>query len=355
MPTPQNNSVRLSEGGKAHVTSRVRVQFNKLIKKLETERKRLAAWHAALPLMRSRASAELGPLARQFDQRQRELVFLLDAAHQHKSIGKKEREKLSALIFDIVAEMLERLDEQDEELVALFEKHEDDFSGMENDPDLLALRDMFEEMLGDDDGGHDDGDAQPDGRAENDGAAPPPRQASPREARQAEEEQRLSQSVREIFRKLTSTLHPDRELDPAERDRKTALMQRVNVAYANNDLLGLLELQFEVDQLDEASLASLGEDRIKQYNKLLTKQVKEIGRDIEELEHWLAYELNLTVRGRITPQVLERSLTDGIAKMHKSIADVEGDIREFSDIKRLKAFLKTWNDDAQCYFEDDFF
>ena len=60
----------------------------------------------------------------------------------------------------------------------------------------------------------------------------------------------FERAVREIFRKLASALHPDRETDPGERARKTALMQRANVAYAANDLLGLLELQFEVDQID---------------------------------------------------------------------------------------------------------
>lgn len=69
--------------------------------------------------------------------------------------------------------------------------------------------------------------------------------------------------MRDIFRKLASALHPDRETDPAEHGRKTALMQRANVAYAANDLLGLLELQLEVDQIDQTGLDNLGDDRIK--------------------------------------------------------------------------------------------
>jgi curved DNA-binding protein CbpA len=42
--------------------------------------------------------------------------------------------------------------------------------------------------------------------------------------------------VREVFRKLASELHPDRETDPAEHARKTELMQRVNQAYKAGDL-----------------------------------------------------------------------------------------------------------------------
>ena len=62
------------------------------------------------------------------------------------------------------------------------------------------------------------------------------------EKREAEA-QLATQSVREVFRKLASALHPDRETDDSQRAAKTALMQKVNQAYAAGDLLALLELQ----------------------------------------------------------------------------------------------------------------
>jgi hypothetical protein len=182
-----------------------------------------------------------------------------------------------------------------------------------------------------------------------------PKEAA-REERQAVEEQRLQQSVRDIFRKLTSSLHPDREQDPVERERKTALMQRVNAAYTKNDLLGLLELQFEIDQIDPAGIASLPEERIKQYNKLLTRQVDEVRRDIAELEYWLIYEMRLPVRGRLKPAMLEKSLYVAIGELRARLAVVEKDLRDFQDIKVLKAFLKTYRvSDSQAIFDDGFF
>jgi len=62
-----------------------------------------------------------------------------------------------------------------------------------------------------------------------------------------------TQSIREIFRKLASALHPDRETDRKGREVKTALMLQVNRAYAGNDLLTLLELQIE--QVDASHIA----------------------------------------------------------------------------------------------------
>ena len=91
---------------------------------------------------------------------------------------------------------------------------------------------------------------------------------------QAKEEQmqaeaaHLKKSIQEIYRKLATALHPDRETDPAERERKTALMQKVNVAYGNKDLLQLLELQLQVEQIDQAHVNNIAEDRLKHYNKI---------------------------------------------------------------------------------------
>jgi len=59
-----------------------------------------------------------------------------------------------------------------------------------------------------------------------------------------------TRAVREVFRKLASELHPDRETDPAEHARKTELMQRVNQTYKAGDLLALLELQLSIEQID---------------------------------------------------------------------------------------------------------
>ena len=62
-----------------------------------------------------------------------------------------------------------------------------------------------------------------------------------------------TQSIREIFRKLASALHPDRETDRKGCEVKTALILQVNRAYAGNDLLTLLELQIE--QVDASHIA----------------------------------------------------------------------------------------------------
>ena len=349
MPAKHSHAVQLAENKKSTIQSKVRTQFNTLVRKLDAERKRLAAWHDALPKMRALADAELTPLGERFEQCQRQLVLLFDDAYRNKKLTKKEREKLLVLICSMALELLD--DGEDEELADIYERYSGE-AEPDDDPEFLAMKDIIEQMMNEANDwaaeqfgapdGEDGSTEKPQSAAAKRPAKGSPRKPSAAATRQAEEQARLAQSLKEIFRKLASALHPDRENDPAERKRKTALMQRANVAYAANDLLGLLELQFEVDQIDATKLDTLGEERIKQYNKVLTKQVADVGREIGELEHWLLYEMGVYARGRITPAHVEKSLKAEIETFKIKLAGIEQDLQDFQDIKLLKAFLKTY-------------
>ncbi len=340
MTSTANSSVRLSKPGAARPLSKVRAQFNNLIKKLESERARLAAWHDAIPRMRARAEAELKPLEERYRQRVREMIILLDDAFERRSFKHVEREKLSSLIcelsFDIDG------DEERDELEAIYAKHGVD----DDDVDLEMLKDLLGEFMdpaGLDDDARREGAAGPGEQRSSPGdATRAERKPTAKEARKAAEELRLHQSVREVFRKLASALHPDRAEDGSDRERKTALMQRANAAYASHDLLALLELQFEVEQIDQASLEALGDDRIKLYNKVLTKQVNEVRRDIETLEHWVILEAHIAPRAKIAPAILDEAISEAMEDLREDLAAIERDLLVFKDGKALKAFLKTY-------------
>jgi hypothetical protein len=48
-----------------------------------------------------------------------------------------------------------------------------------------------------------------------------------------------------VYRRLVKELHPDLEPDPAERERKSRIMQNVTAAHARGDLHALLQLKIE--------------------------------------------------------------------------------------------------------------
>lgn len=99
------------------------------------------------------------------------------------------------------------------------------------------------------------------------------------------EEQETHLSIRELYRKLASSLHPDREPDLQERERKTELMQRINQAYDQKNLLLLLELQMELEHIDQTTINNISASRLKHYNKILKEQLAKL-----EQETWQVIE-----------------------------------------------------------------
>lgn len=350
-------SICIAEPGTRGPVSRARKQFNTLIRKIEAMRLRLATWQEAMPAIMRQAEREFKPLVQAYAVHQKALVLLLDQMHQHKSMGKKDRAKLVDLICTVALDVL--ADGDDAELKDIYNRHSGGDFDVEAGQEGAALRDMMEQILG----VHMDAEvdlrspeamlealaAQMRQRAEQEQtaqakAATRRKSASAlaREQRQADEADKLKQSVRDIFRKLVSELHPDREPDAAERERKTALMQRVNVAYAANDLLGLLALQLEIEQIAQADLDQLSEERIKQYNKILDGQLRELERETADIESAAAQEMGGQQRGRLTPQVLLRCLHADIAQMQVKLDAIEAELEEFRDVNKLKAWLKTY-------------
>jgi hypothetical protein len=176
-----------------------------------------------------------------------------------------------------------------------------------------------------------------------------------KEARLQAEEQDVSQSIREVFRKLASALHPDREQDPVEHQRKTALMQKVNVAYGNRDLLQLLELQLEVEQIDQNAMNAVSEDRLKHYNKVLTEQSSELQQEIDSITFGFRANADLPIGFALSPSKVMALLQTDIKGIEQHIADLKQDIAACKNIKSLKQLLKTYQAARESSFDDDFF
>jgi hypothetical protein len=348
-------AIRIAAPATPGPLSRVRKQFNALVKKLEAERAHLALLCEELPKIRALADSEYRPLAQIFDAYRKRLLLALDLAYADKTMGKKDREKLADLICSTALELMQ-VDEDDDVIKDIYNRH----SGRDFDLDMDEEKAFMRQMVGNVTGIELDDDTDfsspaaffkamhekmaehaPEEEHAGPARAAKPDKISAREARHQAEEAKLKQSVRDIFRKLASALHPDRETDPTEHARKTALMQRVNVAYAANDLLGLLELQLEVDQIDQTGLDNLGDDQIKQYNRILDGQVNEIGFEMYALESAFALDMGWEFgRRRRAPKAMMKGLRADIAEMRANIKSIEADLDAFGDIRRLKAWLK---------------
>ena len=160
-----------------------------------------------------------------------------------------------------------------------------------------------------------------------------------REAKAKLESERTSQSIREVYRKLVSSLHPDREPDAADRARKTALMQRVNQAYDKKDLLKLLELQLELEHIHASSIAGLSEDRLKHFNKVLKEQLAELEQEIEQIEMPLRAQFRVSFYAVLIPQSILLLLQGDIAAMKRDIKHLKTELLVTMNLTAFKA----WN------------
>lgn len=175
------------------------------------------------------------------------------------------------------------------------------------------------------------------------------RMAAAERRRLAEEsaQQRASESVQVIFRQLASLLHPDREKDPAERARKTRLMQRATTAYQDRRLLDLLELQLEVAQRGMGDLTVLSDARLETYNRLLKAQGEALAREIQQREMWLraTYPLN-RIEKSIKPRDFSRILREIRAGIRMKLLYLEQLKVQLATVQGTRTWLKSLRQQA---------
>jgi hypothetical protein len=274
----------------AHLSA-AQKKFNLLLGQIAAARAELAVWLTESRRLQERHLLEIVALAKPVQAQQLELVQAVDALLLSPPPGLKmtvrRKHALSGYLLLLVNTLLQS-DPENSELQALHDRHsEDDLASVreqQREINLDIAQDMLSDLYGpemvDREGVLDFEDLIQRTRervADKQRVEQPPRKRNKREqagdARKKADSDALTQSLREIYRKLVSTLHPDRELDSALRAQKTALMQRINIAYQNNDLLTLLSLQMEVEQITSAGLAEVPEARILQYNQILRDQL----------------------------------------------------------------------------------
>ncbi len=147
-------------------------------------------------------------------------------------------------------------------------------------------------------------------------------------------------AIRTIFRQLASALHPDREPDEQERQRKTGLMSEVNAAYEKNDLTTLLRLQMQVTQGSPKSTAGMADDKLMAMSMLLKEQVAALEEDLDQLQSRLSRELCVPVRADADEAVMAQSLQRLQADQRHITESLESDLRRIQNDAELKRWLK---------------
>ncbi len=147
-------------------------------------------------------------------------------------------------------------------------------------------------------------------------------------------------TLRTIYRQLASALHPDREPDEPERQRKTALMSEVNAAYEKADLTTLMRLQMQVTQVDPGTNARMADDKLAAMCLLLKEQVTALEDDLEQMQFRLSRELCIQVRADADEAVMTQALQRMQADQRHEVDSLEADLRRIQSEAELKRWLK---------------
>ncbi|HSQ72357.1 MAG TPA: J domain-containing protein [Rubrivivax sp.] len=184
----------------------------------------------------------------------------------------------------------------------------------------------------------------------------PPRQ-TPAQKRAEEDAKRISQTVREVYRKLASALHPDRvdtDVPAAERASRTALMQRANAAYEAGDLLALLELQLQIEQVDLAHAANVAAEQVRHFNKVLVEQLRELEAEIDDRQLAFCASYGLLAERRLDPAKLGLVLKDEVRELAEAQAWLQRERRMMQgDPAQVKRRLKQWRAEQRALDPDD--
>ena len=154
-----------------------------------------------------------------------------------------------------------------------------------------------------------------------------------RQKQKREQAQKMAeQSLKTVYLKIASIIHPDREQDEQLKVEKTEMLQHANTAYEQQDLFYLLKLQIQIEQNRGVAQKSLSNEQVKFYKLALDAQKQQLDAQMDDIVE----SLNWTKQTK--PKVKNSSNPIQIADMYKKL---EADCAELKQqVKWEKERLK---------------
>ena len=329
MAKADSQSVQIHPDAADPLLAQQQTLFNRLVQDVALWRAALAEWKDRV----ERWHQAVGPVQRELHAAWRQWVFALEHASLQPGLSRGERRQLHELLLEAVAPFLEAGD--DPEMEAVARRHAEDKPS--------APFTQEDEAEGDAAGPEDPADDWE--RQAADAAAQRAESAAKRRAasaskRRSQQEQEVSRSVRDVYRRLASVLHPDREPEAQQQKRKTALMQQANQAYAKQDLLALLELQLQAERLDPAHLATADRRRLQHFVAVLEAQLADLQSETRRLEAGFRETTGLPAGTGLQPRKADRVISSQAQRMRSDLALLRRQTGAVLDVEAMKDWLR---------------
>lgn len=342
MTMSSSTHLNISAAAQENALSKEQKRFNTLIGKIEQYKQTLAALKTDITAFEIVFAHEYYPQVQAIDALKAQLIKQIDQAAGQTKLNKRLEKVIGRLIFDLGREMLDADSEPALKAIFLYwcdidldQEHaaeearaeqglrDDPTTATDNgSPDIADTGQHKQAQFPEENTEESADDAAT--AAENARQEHARRRQAAKQARIAQQEKAVSLSIREVYRKLASMLHPDREQDEQKRSEKNTLMQEVNAAYEARDLLSLLEMQRRLEQIDPQHLASLSKEKLQHYLQVLAEQEKELRAEIQFETNTFRQRFGIGNHDKISVQV--NQLKKEAKMLQKMVSALERDL-----------------------------
>ena len=353
----------LAASGDLGTQTPVRRKFDQWMKKVNAAKTELTDWDAAQTAFSESFVALIEPLRREAIQARLRFARQLDEVIAKGWARTSEQDLCEELLLGLVSDISSapQLDDaQRAELGDMYQRHRDMTLEQARQEELAELKRMTEETIGVELGAEPIADEQElmrrmlegmTDRYEHEFAQAQAREAAratrraarPKSAAQLRREapeQGATDSLRDIYRRLASALHPDRATDEADRQRRHDLMVRVNQAHRLGDLPALLMLQLEFEQIDPAHLAQASEERVQHYIVVLQQQHRDLGAQLNERRMRFGNTFGVEMSSRAKALHLGQVLQEMARQLRAEVAMIEADLAQIMDKRGAHRWIK---------------
>ncbi|MEO8385662.1 MAG: hypothetical protein ABI583_10495, partial [Betaproteobacteria bacterium] len=300
------------------------------------------------------------------DSLNREMVLFLDGQLQKKGWASNQRKTMKEIVCTLIEQLFTT--PYGEEMTVIFNRHSeyaaDELTAMNRAAYEAEMEDLFGVDLGKPDGEPQSDEElfhetlrQVEERMQEHAQQAEAHAASRRGGKQSAKQKKAAQQavdagalLKEIYRKLTSLLHPDREPDEAERVRKTALMSEANKAYESKNLFKLLQLQLQASKIDSLRAAAMADEKLQLINHTLRGQFSGLQLEYDHLDMIVRDEFDVPFHAALNAATLQKAVNAATAIEKGNNKIMRSDLTQ---IKRSDASLKVWLKEQRQLMKDD--
>lgn len=352
-------------------------RFNKLTADISRRRKELLELNDAITELKIGYIKKLASMQNKHSELIQEMIYLADENFDNKIFTKADRKSICVLLDESIGS----LDEQyvNDRIKDIFARRlGENFDDVVNEANSFATnktKDFLNEMFGMDVDCDDnisqeelmqrirqkfmEQEEQERLREEQKSKRKKSAKTLAKEAQEKEAEKYQSQSIREVYRQLAKSLHPDRIANDENYETKTKLMQEVNAAYDKDDLLTLLEIQLKIEQISQENIDGVALEKLKHFNMVLKRQFDELNMELQNISAQLSMEFpNLNLYGELSSKKIEMHIRSQIKQTKQIVEDLEIHLGFWKmDIKLFRMYIREAIDlnQANDDFTDEFF